>query len=326
MIFKCRNIRRVCAVVLLLCLMLTGCGAPKQEIRFGTGGSGGTYFSYIKQFSEESTSDYNILVKSTAGSAANLRLLQKGTLDAAVVQSDILYSAEQGTGLFEGEKIGDKRSYSAVTGLYTETLQIVVREDAGINSVSDLKGKEVSVGAEGSGVIQNARQILELYGLTFKDLETHNLSFGNAANAMRSGTLDAFFCVAGVSTPAIEALSRDIRIRILSLADQDVRQLVEQYPGYEACTIPSGTYDGQQEEVHTIGVRAMVVVSDKLDNATVKAMVKDFFRYSKELNQNIVTDGELTAEKAVQSIPIPFHPGAAEYLTQKGAAVNVSGK
>ena len=58
----------------------------------------------------------------------------------------------------------------AIAALYPETVQIVTTEKSGINSIEDLKGKTVSVGAAGAGVNINAKQILEVHGMSFDDI------------------------------------------------------------------------------------------------------------------------------------------------------------
>ena len=97
--------------------------------------------------------DPDLQIKTTAGSVANLRLMKKDFLDLSIVQSDILAR--------DSQEDAENVSYSAVAGLYTEALQIVVRQDSGIREVEDLKGRTVSLGEEESGVRKNAEERLE---------------------------------------------------------------------------------------------------------------------------------------------------------------------
>ena len=178
-----------------LIVLLTGCGGEKSagsEIRFGTGGTGGMYYAYGTELAKEIQSDGKgvaLDVKTTAGSAANLRLLREKFLDVAIVQSDTLSNAVDGTGVFAG--VGQGVGYAAVAGLYTEACQIVVPKNSPIMSVNDLVGKKVSIGEQESGVLQNAEQILMAHGLTFDMVEPSYLSFSDAVKAMESGQIDA---------------------------------------------------------------------------------------------------------------------------------------
>ena len=112
-------------------LMLTGCGSSSGTIRFGAAGLGGTYHMFSDAFAEiieSESADCSIEVKTTAGSAANVRLLSDGYVQMAIAQADIINDAYYGVGMFENDK--KYQGYSAVGGLYTEACQIVVRADS----------------------------------------------------------------------------------------------------------------------------------------------------------------------------------------------------
>ena len=189
------KLRRICSALLLSCLLLSclsGCSGSTDELRIGTGGTGGVYYTYgsaLAPILTEATGR-NVSVKETTGSEANLLLLEGGMADLAVVQSDTLQYAAVGEGSFEGRILS---GYSAVAGLYTEACQIVVTKESGITSINDLAGKRVSIGAEDSGVTRNAEHILRANGLTMDKLKVSRLAFAESAAAMERGDLDAFF-------------------------------------------------------------------------------------------------------------------------------------
>ena len=187
--------------IVMLAGILTGCGANTGKIKFGAAGLGGTYRVFGDTFANLVTSKnkkYKMEVKTTAGSAANLRLLSDGYIQMAVAQTDLTNDAYERTGIFENEK--RHGGYSAVAALYTEACQIVVKADSTINTVEDLQDKRVSVGEEESGTEQNAKQILAAYGLNDSLVDEVNLDYSNAAEELREGKIDAFFCTAGAQT------------------------------------------------------------------------------------------------------------------------------
>ena len=311
------------ACLLLSAAVLTGCGTSEAQILWiGAGGQGGTYYNYATELSSYINKAHKELApeaRTTAGSAANLRLIGKNFLDMAIVQGDILESAVEGRGIYEEPQ--DLTGISAAAALYTEAVQIVVRSDAGISSVSDLKGKEVSVGEEESGVRQNATQILEANGLTTSDINIHYMSFADSADAMRSGSLDAFFVTAGAPTEAIEELAEDMSITLLSL-DQTTMDILEGlYTSYVTVTIPAGTYTGQTEEVMTLGVKAVLVVSNAISDEVVKDVISTIFDKQSELHKLTPNESELTADFASSNIAIGFHSGAVSYYADKGISV-----
>ena len=153
--------------IIALCIGCGGENSASNGIRLGTGGTGGMYYAYGTELAKMVQAEGKgraLDVKTTAGSAANLRLLREKFLDLAIVQSDTLSNAINGRGIFAAA--GPGVGYAAVAGLYTEACQIVVSKNSEINSVSDLVGKKVSVGERESGVLQNAEQIFRA-GLFF---------------------------------------------------------------------------------------------------------------------------------------------------------------
>ncbi len=301
--FMRRKVLPLIIAVLLISVLFAGC-TNNQTVRLGTGGEGGTYYSYGRELSEL---DDDIVLKTTAGSEANMRLLDKGFIDAAIVQSD---SLDVNSG-----------NICALTGLYTEAVQLIVRNESGINSVEALRGKTVSVGEEESGVVRNAKQILLTAGMTFEDVAVKYMSFDDSVKALKAGDIDAFFCTAGVPTQAVSEII-DMGVgRLIGFSEDMINRLLNLYPGYNACIIPSGTYKGQDSDIYTVGVRAVLVVRPNMKDSTAKRLIELVFDNSAKLNEHIATDGELTGESAILSVGIPFHPAAADYLATKGVTV-----
>lgn len=317
-------------LLLPIIALLVGCGGGEKSagnaVRFGTGGTGGMYYAYgseLAKLIQAENKGHALDVKTTAGSAANLRLLREKFLDLAIVQSDTLSNAINGRGVFAAA--GPGVGYAAVAGLYTEACQIVVSKNSGIMEVGDLVGKRVSVGERESGVLQNAEQILMSHGLTFEMLEPSYLSFSDAAAALSKGQIDAFFITAGAPTAAIADLATKKEIQLLSIAPDVQNNMMKLYKGYTRCTIPANTYAGQTEDVSTIGVKAVLVASTDLKDDEVAYLTEFVFKNADKLPHNM--SDKLTNEYAVQDIPSSFHAGAAKFYEEQGIKVNIySGK
>ena len=312
--------------IIALCIGCGGENSANNAIRFGTGGTGGMYYAYGTELAKMIQADgkeYALDVKTTAGSAANLRLLREKFLDLAIVQSDTLSNAINGRGVFAAA--GPGVGYAAVAGLYTEACQIVVAKNSEIKNVSDLVGKKVSVGERESGVLQNAEQILMAHGLTFEMIEPIYFSFTDSATALEKGQIDAFFITAGAPTAAIADLATRKEIRLLSI-DPDVQSnMMKLYKGYTLCTIPANSYPGQTEDISTIGVKAVLVASTDLAEGEVAYLTEFIFKNADNLPHN--TSDKLTNAYAVGDIPSSFHAGAAKFYEAQGVKVNIySGK
>lgn len=277
--------KRILAVLMLIfVLLMAGCGKKDEntKLKIGTGGTGGNYYSYgsnLAGFLADKT-DIRLEVRSTAGSAANLRLIAGGYLDMALTQSDTMAEALAGTGAFEGEPL---TGFHAVTGLYTESVQIVVAAGSDIKTVEQLENRRVSLGATDSGVVSNATEILRAYGMTTESVRAEYLDFTESAEALKSGEIDAFFCTASAPTTAIVELSDSMDIRVLPVSKEITHNLLKDGASYVESVIPAGTYAGQTEEITTIGVTAVLIARDEL-NKDVEASILTVLR---ENNQDL---------------------------------------
>ncbi len=208
-------------------------------LTFGTGGDTGTYYAYGGVLSSFVSSNTDLIVTAvtSGGSQANIEDLAAGNVQLAFVQSDVMSYGYNGERLFESKVEG----FSTVAALYMEQVQIVTT-NAEIKSVADLKGKTVSIGAAGSGVYFNALDVLESYGMGENDISAVYQSFGDSADSLKDGKIDAAFIVAGAPTPAIIDLATAGPVYLVSLDDEHTSTLLESSPYYSAFTVPAGTY------------------------------------------------------------------------------------
>ena len=312
---------------MLMAFGLAGCGgetdpstgdATPQDYIFASGGTTGTYYPYsaaVSQLWANNIEGFNAGVQATGGSSQNLQLLSTGDADIAIVQNDVMQYAYDGTQSFEGKAL---QGYSVLGTVYYEVCQIVAPEKAGITTVADLAGKKVSVGDIGSGVYSNAEQILGAYGISFDDIKSQSLGFGDSANQIKDGTIDAAFVTAGAPTPAIMELSSTNDVTIVPVTGAEAEALIAEYPFYASYTLPEGTYAGIEGDVETLAVKATIIVSDNLPEETVYQMTKTLFENQESLESAHAKGAELDLEKAIEGVGIPFHTGATKYYTEAG--------
>ncbi|MDP1419498.1 TAXI family TRAP transporter solute-binding subunit [Peribacillus simplex] len=288
-----------------------------QNLSLLTGGTGGTYYPLGGQIGKiiSDKTKANITPQTSGASAENMETIRVGEAEIAFSQTDIAAYALEGKEMFDGKPIDN---IQAISSLYPETVQIVATAKSGIKSVEDLKGKKVSVGAPGSGAYINAMQILEIHGLSEKDIKGQNLSFDESAEGIQAGNIDAAFITAGTPTGAVEALSVQNDIIILPIAEDKIQALVKKYPYYAEDTIPSGTYK-IKSEVKTVAVKAMLVVTKDLDEDLVYEMTKAVYDNTDQITH---AKGEfITAETALEGLgDMEVHPGAAKYFKEKGVS------
>ncbi|GHU24969.1 C4-dicarboxylate ABC transporter substrate-binding protein [Spirochaetia bacterium] len=287
----------------------------QARVRMATGGNTGTYYAFgsaVGQILTEKTG-IQIPIQSTGASKANIQLIAGGEVELAIVQNDVMDYAYRGTDLFTGE---GTQAFSAMAALYAEVCQIIA--SPGIRSISDLKGKRVSVGDAGSGVEFNAKQILEAYGVTFNDIDKQNLSFGASADAFRDGKIDAFFCTAGAPTTAVVDLAISKEITLLEIDDVHATALITQFPFYTKFPVPADSYRGVTRDIQTVAVKATFIVSNKLSEDIVYRLTKNLIESKAQIQAAHAKGAELSSDYAVGGISVPFHPGAAKYFREIG--------
>lgn len=306
----------------LLLVVQTGCSFGSGSIRFGTAAVGGVYQAFADSFTSLISKDnekYRFETKTTAGSAANLRLLSSGYIELGIAQADLMQDAYYGEGTFKGKST---QGYKAIANLYSEACQIVVRKDSGIRSLDDLEGKKISVGEEESGTERNAEQILSVAGLTSGLVTTENLNYTEAADQLANGEIDAMFCTSGVKTTVIEELAKDCEIRLIGMDSKMQSRLKTAYPYYSDYTIPAGTYNGVDTDTATVCVQAVLVASDDLSEDTVYDITSFLFGHAKEIQYTTLIDIRMDVQTSWKNIPVPLHDGAVRYYEEQGVKVD----
>lgn len=309
--------KKFLAIVLSLVMVLSFTGCGETSLRFVTGGESGTYYAFGSVLAQHASNNAGIKVVGVVGNGSqkNVNELRDGTAELAFCQSDVMAYAYQGTNLFEAPI----NCFSTVAALYTEQVQIVTL-DENIKTVADLKGKKVSIGAAGSGVYFNAIDLLGAYGLTESDIEPTYQSFGDSADALKDGQIDAAFIVSGAPTTAVTDLSTTKQVYLVSLDQEHVEKLLQSSPYYAACTITADTY-GMPADVTTVGVGAVILANNSVSEDAVYAFVKDIFDNAPNLVESHAKYGELSLDYGASITSVPYHPGAAKYFEEKGYTV-----
>ena len=308
-------------LALVMALSLVACGGGdggSAKLRFVTGGESGTYYAFGSVIAQHATNNAGINVVGLVGngSQANIEELQAGNADLAFCQSDVMAYAYEGTNIFDAKV----DCFSTVAALYTEQVQIVT-VDPSIKTVADLKGKNVSIGAAGSGVFFNAVDILGAYGLDVeKDINPTYQSFGDSADALKDGKIDAAFIVAGAPTTAITDLATTKAVSLVSLDDEHIDKLLASSPYYTKCTIPADVY-GLDADTTTVGVGAVILARDDVSEDAIYALCADIFDNAADLVSSHAKYGELSLEYAASITSVPYHAGAVKYFAEHNMTV-----
>jgi TRAP transporter TAXI family solute receptor len=314
-------------VCMLLIGLLAGCGDKKADptkapdkkvfINLATGGTAGVYYPLGVAMADslnKSIPGMSASSQSTGASVANVNLIREGKVELALIQNDIAFYAVNGTEMFKDKRVSNMKG---VATLYNETIQIVTLADANIKTVMDLKGKRVAVGALRSGTEANARQILEVFGLTYADIRPQYLSFSEAANGLKDGNVDAAFVTAGAPTAAIQDIAAQHKIALLPFSAEMSDALIKRYPFYAKQTVKRNTYPGVTADVNTVAVKAMLVISNKVDDAMAYSMTKAIYSNLDRMKVSHALGADIQKATALEGMPIPVHAGADKFFKEK---------
>jgi len=315
------------AAVAVAAMALTGCSADdppggEGRLSIATGGSGGVYQVYGGAFADLLTGELGeaTTAETTSASVDNLLLVDQGDSDVAFTLADTAIDAVRGTEPFE-RPLGVK----ALAKIYTTYAHFVVPLDSGIETIEDLKGKTVSVGAPNSGSEILGLRLMEVAGLDpDRDVHLTGLSVGESVAAMRDGTIDAFTWTGGVPTAAVTDLATTDDIRMIAL-DRYLPEMRKRYgTAYIEEEFEKGDYKGV-ERTPTIGIPNLLMVSENMPEETAHDITAALFAGKKQLAAVTPLAKTLDPAKSEKMIePVGLHPGAERFYREGGGSDSAS--
>jgi TRAP transporter TAXI family solute receptor len=320
-----RGWRRWAVPTLVALVALAGCGggggggggggADSRRLSIATGGTGGVYFVYgggLARLITSSLEGYEATAEVTSASVDNMTLIGDEKTALAFTLADTASDAVQGRGSFK-----EQVPAQALARLYTNYTHVVTGAGKGIGRVEDLKGKRVSVGSPNSGTEVIALRILEAAGLDpDADLRRQQLGVAESVQAMKDGSLDAFFWSGGLPTGAVTDLATSRKIVLLP-TDEYVQPLRGQYGEvYSKTTIEGGVYKGVADSTAVVGVPNYLVVNRSMSEDLAYQLTKLLFEKQPELVKVHPEARNLDLETAQQVAPLELHPGAQRYYQE----------
>jgi uncharacterized protein len=299
----------------------TGCEiTADRRISIATGNTGGVYYVLGGGLAEAVSSVTGGKLKATAAetgaSVQNIQQLVAGKYQVAFSLADTAADAVNGTGSF----VGAPQPITALARLYPNFSQVVVRADAGVTTLADLRGKRVSTGSPKSGTEVIANRMLRAAGLNPEtDLAAQRLDIGTSVDGMKDGTIDAMFFSGGLPTPNLTDLFTSLggKVRLLDTsAVLDALRGIN--PVYDVATLPASAYPGATD-TPTIVVPNLLVVPRSLDDATACVLTKTLFEHKTDLVAISPAAEGITPQQARDTAPVPLHPGAKRALDILGA-------
>lgn len=289
----------------------SGAAGSENSIRLATGSTRGIYYQIGQGIAEIARSvGIEIMPLTSQGSVENLKWLEQGDAELAIVQSDALFKAIHGL-----QPLTLK--YQNIMGLavlYVEAVHVLVRNPINIKKIEDLRGKRICIGPAGSGTAGNALALLEAAGITSNEFQLINQSIDESLTALRLGTVDVVFFTSGFPSPLIAEFLESKSVYLFEPNPEVYERLVNIYPYYRIVDIPSGTYATQEGDVTYLGVTAILVCRRDLSDEVAGKLLKAIFSYPQQLKKFFKNDVILNLVPVHEEI-VPIKIAAKVFYT-----------
>ena len=291
------------------------------SVTIGTGGEQGIYYQVIKEFcrlAHKSDPTVQCKPQASSGSIENLRLLQAGEIPYALVQSDWLYQASQGTGPFARQPQPELRTLFAT---HAEPFTIVVRADGDITTLEQLKLVPIDMGLKKSGTRQTALALFSVLGAKEQDLDLKSVA--NLSEALCSKQIDAYGLVIGHPNRIVLETSKRCAIRFMSVEGAIREQLLQGVKYYQRSQIPPRIYPGNLKATPTFAIAATLVTNAITPDKDVYHLTKAMLSPQTSFNEQTYGYANLfhkARNKTGPVLSVTQHPGAARYFEELKAA------
>ena len=244
---------------------------PPKSIELATGFPTGLYYQFGERLKAELSQDgVDLKVRSTGGTIDNLAILNdpKSGVDFAMVQGGVA-------------NISEYPNLVSIAGMFYEPIWVWYREgafksDGGqLKILSQLKGKRVSIGNEGSGTLSLTKDLLQISGITDKEIDAQKLKPDEAIAKLSAGELDAVFIVAAAEAPILRKFYAIPGIRLMNFdqADAYTRNL----PYLSKVTVPRGLlsiqYDQPRQDIQVMAATATLVAHNNVSPALISLLL-----------------------------------------------------
>jgi TRAP transporter TAXI family solute receptor len=314
-----KKLNKLSLGALALTAALAAAPVAAQQLTFMTGPQGGVWVPLggaLKGMWEKAIPNLQITATPGAG-IANVRGINENKAQIGMSNSSSAVDGLLGKAPFK-----DKTTkVCQLANLYPQFFQVIATKSSNVNSFKDLKGKRLVTQPKGNTGEALTAMILEMNGLSYKDLTRANFQAGytDAVSMMKDGHVDIF--TLGTTAPAssVMDLANSREITVVPVDDATMKKMRDVNPAYNKIMIKAGTYPGQTTDVPAIGYYTHVIVACDLPENTVYQMTKVMAENIPSMIAVSRAMEGLDAKIMAADMGLPLHPGAAKYYKEVGA-------
>jgi len=290
--------------------------ASAQTLSLLSGSAGGSWYPIGAGLAEVLSEHGVDSAVEEGGGVSNVIALARGQGDIGFTNGFVPSIAADGKEPFD-------QPYTDIQGLAVlmdNCGQFVVTEESGVTSFPELEGEpfvSLPLSASSTLAFQN---VLQAYGMEEDDMEITrgNMSFGAAQIKDRHAI--GFHATTAYPNGSISDLAASLPIRFLEVDDAHFQRLREINSGFVRCTIPAGTYEGQEDPVTTVGAPTILIAHGGLAEDTGREIVRALAENMADVNAIHASLRPLTPEKmsTVADLGLELNPGAEAYYSEAG--------
>lgn len=322
---------RIATFAALGAFSLTAAAATQITI-VGAGKGAGAFrqAGAIAEVVNKNSKAVNVTNQESAGFVANTRMVASGRVELALTNGVFVDFIQRQKKPFDSEKkpATDIRAIGPGVGSF---LQIVVLADSPFKSLTDLKGKRISLGPKGSSSAFMLETVFNKLGI-LDSMRKDYLKWADAATYMVDGKLDAFGIPNPIPSPSILQAAQSRPITVLDLPEPVINEFIDLSKGYFGATADMSVYEGMKgKKVKTIAYNVFLVANAKVSDDVAYEVAKQFYdpknrefilSVYKPLKAGLDQAQDDGFIKQMKSFNLKLHPGAARYWKERGYSVD----
>jgi len=279
----------------------------------GGGAPGSLFVNYTVALSEILTRHIpgiTVLVE-PGGASQNLIMVHDREVDFGITATLLNYWGVHGLGWADGTRFDNVMAW--IPGYSTSGVWVVAA-DSDIHTLSDLQGRNVSLGMAGSGSDVDGRIVLNLFGI---EANITNNNWPDVGGQMQDGLLDAFFHIAGHPAAFITELELSMNLRVLVHSEEEIATIRQNFPHYAFLTLQPGIYRFLTEPIEVLSGWNIIVINPDLDEDLVYEMTRIVWENVETIHAGAAMFIETQLEN-VRFMNMEVHPGAARFYRERG--------
>ena len=292
----------------------TGANTEKKSYNLASASLGGTYYIVGSGVAEAITKNVDNLTVNNInaqGSTGNPLMIKNGEVELAMTNYYSGYNALNAKAIYK-----EKIDIAGICPLQYSIIQFFTFADRDdINTIADLKGKKVAIGPAGGGGALIYKEILPYWGITADDTIPSYVSYSDGSEALQDKKIDMNVPHGAPPLEAISSVAFLNDIKIINMESDKLAEITKDFPYYEAATIPGGTYEGLDEDIQSVGIRDILVVSADMDEEEAYKITKAIYESIEKLKEIHPSLKEMSFDNYKHSL-VPLHPGALRFYEE----------